>query len=59
MGKPLVRFWEGQESNRGMEKILWHRCESRRITEKTNIFLQLGEASAYSKSSEDQRSANA
>ena len=53
MGKPLVRFCEGQENNRGMEKILWHRRESRRKTEKTNIFLQPWEASAYSKSSED------
>jgi hypothetical protein len=49
VGKPLVRFWEGQENNRGMEKILGHRRESRRKTEKTNIFLQLSEASAYSK----------
>ena len=32
-----------------MEKILWHRRESRRKTEKTNIFLQLREAPAYSK----------
>ena len=49
MGKPLVRFCEGQENNWGMEKILWHRRESRRKTEKTNIFLQPREASAYSK----------
>ena len=48
MGKLLVRFWEGQESNWGMEKILWHRRESRRQTEKTNIFLQPREAPAYS-----------
>jgi len=32
-----------------MERILWHRRESRRKTEKTNIFLQPWEASAYSK----------
>jgi hypothetical protein len=31
-----------------MEKILWHRRESRRKTEKTNIFLQPREAPAYS-----------
>ena len=31
-----------------MEKILWHRRESRRETEKTNIFLQPREAPAYS-----------
>jgi len=30
MGKPLVRFCEGQEINWGMEEILWHRRESRR-----------------------------
>jgi hypothetical protein len=35
-----------------MEKILWHRRESRRKTENTNIFLQPWEASAYSKSRE-------
>jgi hypothetical protein len=33
-----------------MEEILWHRRESRRKTEKTNIFLQPWEAPAYSKS---------
>jgi hypothetical protein len=49
VGNLLVRFWEGQESNWGMEKILWHRRESRRKTEKTNIFLQPREAPAYSK----------
>jgi len=48
VGNLLVRFWEGQESNWGMEKILWHRRESRRETEKTNIFLQPREAPAYS-----------
>ena len=30
MGKPLVRFCEGQEFNCDMDKILWHRRESRR-----------------------------
>jgi len=30
MGKPLVRFCEGQEYNCDMEQILWHRRESRR-----------------------------
>jgi hypothetical protein len=29
MGKPLVRFWEGQECNCDMDEILWHRRESR------------------------------
>jgi hypothetical protein len=49
VGKPLVRFCEGQENNWGMEEILWHRRESRRQTEKTNFFLQPREAPAYSK----------
>ena len=31
-----------------MDEILWHRRESRRQTEKTNIVLQLGETPAYS-----------
>ena len=30
MGKPLVRFCEGQEFNCGMDEISWHRRESRR-----------------------------
>jgi len=42
MGNPLVRFWEGQEYDWYMEEILWHRRESRRQTEKTNIFLSSG-----------------
>ena len=49
MGKPLVRFCEGQEFNCGMDEILWHRRESRRQTEKTNFVLQLRESPAYSK----------
>jgi len=49
MGKPLVRFCEGQEFNRSMDEILWHRRESRRQTENTNIVLQLWETPAYSK----------
>jgi len=40
----------GRRATEGMEKILWHRRESRRKTEKTNIFLQPREAPAYSKS---------
>jgi hypothetical protein len=39
MGKPLVRFCEGQEFNCDMVEILWHRRESRRQTEKTNFDL--------------------
>ena len=42
MGNPLVRFWEDQEYDWYMEEILWHRRESRRQTEKTNIFLSSG-----------------
>ena len=42
----------GMSATEGMEKILWHRRESRRITEKTNIFLQPREAPAYSKNAE-------
>ncbi len=30
MGKPLVRFCEGQEINRDVDEIMWHRRESRR-----------------------------
>ena len=33
-------------------KIEWHRRESRRKTEKTNVFLQPREAPAYSKKKE-------
>ena len=42
MGNPLVRFWEGQEYDWHMEEIVWHRRESRRLTEKTNVFLSAG-----------------
>jgi hypothetical protein len=35
-----------------MEEILWHRRESRRETEKTNVFLQPWQAPAYSKRKE-------
>ena len=42
MGNPLVRFWEGQENDGYREEILWHRRESRRLTEKTNFFLSSG-----------------
>ena len=40
MGKPLVRFCEGQECNCDMEEILWHCRETRQPTEKTNINLR-------------------
>jgi hypothetical protein len=39
MGNPLVRFCEGQEFNCGMDEIWWHRRESRRQTENTNVVL--------------------
>ncbi len=52
LGKPLVRFCEGLECNFGMDEILWHRRETRRQTEKTNLILQPGESPAYSHSPE-------
>ena len=48
MGKPLVRFCEGLECNFGMDEILWHRRETRRQTENTNIGLQHRESPVYS-----------
>jgi hypothetical protein len=52
VGKPLVRFREGLENNVGMDEIAWHRRETRRQTEKTNLILQPGESPAYSNSPE-------
>ena len=49
LGKPLVRFCEGSGTTRAMGEILWHRRETRRKTEKTNVALQLGECPVYSK----------
>ena len=59
------RLWEsclsgsvrGGRKTAGMEKekMLWHRSESRRQTEKTNIFLQPCEAPAYSKRSKGEK----
>ena len=37
MGKPFVRFCEGLRHNWGMAEILWHRRETRRQTENTNV----------------------
>ena len=37
MGKPFVRFWEGLRYNWCMGEILWHRRETRRQTENTNV----------------------
>src|SRR5207244_4205179 len=36
-GKPLVRFCEGLRHNRCRAEILWHRRETRRQTENTNV----------------------
>jgi len=36
-------------TTRAMGEILWHRRETRRQTEKTNLALQLGERPVYSK----------
>jgi len=37
MGKPFVRFCEGLRHNWSMAEILWHRRETRRQTENTNV----------------------
>src|SRR5437868_9771282 len=37
VGKPLVRFCEGLRHNRCRADILWHRRETRRQTENTNV----------------------
>src|SRR5499425_2671145 len=37
MGKPFVRFCEGLRHNGCMAEILWHRRETRRQTENTNL----------------------
>jgi hypothetical protein len=37
MGKPFVRFWEGMRHNWCMAEIMWHRRETRRQTENTNV----------------------
>src|SRR5713226_1148072 len=37
MGKPFVRFCEGLRDNWCMGEILWHRRETRRQTENTNV----------------------
>jgi hypothetical protein len=37
MGKPFVRFCEGLRHNWCMGEILWHRRETRRQTENTNV----------------------
>jgi hypothetical protein len=42
MGKPLVRFCEGQGYNQDMDEILWHRRESRRKQRKQTLSCSLG-----------------
>src|SRR5882724_5584082 len=37
VGKPLVRFCEGVRHNWCMAEIVWHRRETRRQTENTNV----------------------
>src|SRR6266446_7206380 len=37
VGKPLVRFCEGLRRNWCMAEIVWHRRETRRQTENTNV----------------------
>jgi len=37
MGKPFVRFCEGLRHNGCMAEIVWHRRETRRQTENTNL----------------------
>lgn len=37
MGKPFVRFCEGMRHNWCMAEIMWHRRETRRQTENTNV----------------------
>ena len=37
VGKPLVRFCEGVRHNRWRAERLWHRRETRRQTENTNV----------------------
>ena len=44
MGKPLVRFCEGQGYNYDMDEILWHRRESRRQQRKQTSSCSYGSA---------------
>ena len=37
MGKPFVRVCEGMRHNWCMAEIMWHRRETRRQTENTNV----------------------
>ncbi len=48
LGKPLVRSERGWRATLDMDEILWHRRETRRQTENTNVILCRGESPAYS-----------
>ena len=45
----------GQEHNCDMDKVLWHRPESRRPIERTNIVLKSWKSPAYSKTTLERR----
>jgi hypothetical protein len=49
MGKPLVRFREGQETQPGYGRDIVAPPRKQVVTEKTNIFLQSRKAPVYSK----------
>ena len=49
MGKPLVRFREGQEIQPGYGRDLVAPSRKQVVTEKTNFFLQSRKAPVYSK----------
>src|SRR5512139_994769 len=49
MGKPLVRFREGQEIQPGYGRDLVAPSRKQAVTEKTNFFLQSRKAPVYSK----------
>src|SRR5262249_1785831 len=48
MGKPFVGFCEGLRYNQCMAEIRWHRRETRRQTENTNIMPRAPKTSVYS-----------
>jgi hypothetical protein len=48
MGKPLVRFREGQETQPGYGRDIVAPPRKQVVTEKTNIFLQSRKAPVYS-----------
>jgi hypothetical protein len=49
MGKPLVRFREGQEIQPGYGRDIVAPSRKQVVTEKTNFFLQSRKAPVYSK----------